>query len=104
MLVVVGLMTRCVNQVVSSMRGHLDMLMGHPWRHGRCGLLVLALVHVAYLMHLDAVKTHTHVMVAFPLFSCIEVMGGAVASACAAASGALMGAALEALLLQSSLP
>ena len=59
MLVVVGLMTRCVNQVVSSMRGHLDMLTGHPWRHGRCGLLVLVLGHVAYVMHLDAVKTHT---------------------------------------------
>jgi hypothetical protein len=59
MLVVVGLMTRCVNQVVSSMHGHLDMLMGHPWRHGRCGLLVLALVHVAYLMYLHAVTTHT---------------------------------------------
>ena len=59
MLVVVGLRTRGVNQVVSSMRGHLDMLMGHPWHHGRCGLLVLVLGHAAYLMHLDAVKTHT---------------------------------------------
>ena len=32
---------------------------------------------MAYLMLLDAVKTHTHVMVAFPLPACIEVMGGA---------------------------
>ena len=82
MLVFVGLMTRGVNQVVSSMRGHLDMLMGHPWHHGRCGLLVLVLGHVAYLMHLDAVKTHTcHGCI--PIV--IEVMGGAVASTCAAA-------------------
>ena len=82
MLVVVGLMTRGVHQVVSSMRGHLDMLMGHPWHHGRCGLLVLVLGHVAYLMHLDAVKTHTcHGCMHFV----IEVMGGAVASTCAAA-------------------
>ena len=82
MLVVVGLMTRCVNQVVSSMHGHLDMLMGHPWHHGRCGLLVLVLGHVAYLMHLDAVKTHTcHGCIPIA----IEVMGGTVASTCAAA-------------------
>ena len=82
MLVCVGLMTRGVNQVVSSMRGHLDMLMGHPWHHGRCGLLVLVLGHVAYLMHLDAVKTHT-CRGCIPIV--IEVMGGAVASTCAAA-------------------
>ena len=31
---------------------------------------------MAYLMLLDAVKTHTHFMVAFPLPSCIKVMGG----------------------------
>ena len=82
MLFFVGLMTRGVNQVVSSMRGHLDMLMGHPWRQGRCGLLVLVFGHVAYLMHLDAVKTHTcHGFM--PIV--IEVTGGAVASTCAAA-------------------
>ena len=87
MLVVVGLMTRGVNQVVSSMHGHLDMLMGHPWHHGRCGLLVLVLGHVAYLMHLDAVKTHTcHGCI--PMV--IEVLGGTVASTCAAAYGALV--------------
>ena len=45
MVVVVGLMTRCANQVVSCMHGHLDMLVGSPWCHGRCGLLVLVLVH-----------------------------------------------------------
>ena len=35
MLVVVGIMTRCANQVVSCMHGHLDT-MGNPWCHGRC--------------------------------------------------------------------
>ena len=82
MFVVVGLMIRGVNQVVSSTRGHLDIRMGHPWRHGRCGLLVLVLGHVAYLMHLDAVKTHT-CRGCVPID--IEVMGGDVASTCAAA-------------------
>ena len=82
MLVLVGVTIRGVNQVVSSMRGHLDMLMGHPWYHGRCGLLVLVLGHVANLMHLDAVKTHTcHGCI--PIV--IEVMAGTVASTCAAA-------------------
>ena len=33
---------------------------------------------MAYLMHLDAVKTHTRVMVAFIVYSDIEVMGGAL--------------------------
>ena len=44
MLVVVGLMTRCANQVVSCMRGHLDMLMETmvPWK---VWTLVLVLVH-----------------------------------------------------------
>ena len=77
MLVVVGIMTRCAIHVVSCVHGHLDMLMGNPWCHGRCGLLVLALC-IAYLMHLDAVKTHTHNMVAFPLSYCIEVMAGSL--------------------------
>ena len=45
MLVVVGLMTKCDNLVVSCMHGHLNMLMGNPWCHGRCGLLVLVYVH-----------------------------------------------------------
>jgi hypothetical protein len=74
MLVVVGIVTRCAMQVVSCMRGHLDMLMGNPWCHGRCGLLVLVLC-MAYLMHLDATNTHTS-WLHFPLSSGIEVMGG----------------------------
>ena len=56
LVVVVGLMTRCANQVVSCMHGHLDMLIGNPWCHGWCGLLVLCMV---YLTHLDAANTHT---------------------------------------------
>ena len=57
-LVVVGIMTRCAIEAVLRMHGHLDILMGNPWCHGRCGLLVLVL-RMAYLMHLDAVKTNT---------------------------------------------
>ena len=58
-----GMMLRAILQDTPKytmlMQGHLDMLMGHPWRHGRCGFLVVALGHVVYIMHLDAVRTHT---------------------------------------------
>ena len=58
MLVVVGIMTRCAIQVVSCTHGHLDMMMGNHgamqgvdfWSWCSC---------MAYLMHIDAVKTHT---------------------------------------------
>ena len=50
--------------------------MGNPWCHGRCGLLVLVLVHG--VSHASRCRQYTHVMVACPLPSCIEVMGGAL--------------------------
>ena len=56
----VGIMTRCAIQGVSCMHGHLDTLIGSPWCHGACGFLVLVFcMCMAYLIHLDAVKTHT---------------------------------------------
>ena len=57
-MVVVGLMTRCANQVVSCMHGHLDMLMGN---HGAMAGVDFwySCLCMAYLMHLDPVKTHT---------------------------------------------
>ena len=76
MLVVVGIMTRCAIQVVSCIHGHLDMLMGSPWCHGRCGRLVLVLMHG--VSHAPRCRQDTHIMVALPWSSCIEVMGGAV--------------------------
>jgi len=58
MLVVVGITPRCAIQVVSCMHGHLDMLMGSPWCHGRCGLLVLVLVHG--VSHASRCRQDTH--------------------------------------------
>ena len=74
-LVVVGIMTRCAVQVVSCMRGHLDMLMGKPWCHGRCGRLVFGAVHGvshAYRCRQDKNTTwlHSHCLIA--LRSCCQ--------------------------------
>ena len=57
-MVVAGLMTRCANQVFSRTHGHLDMLMGNPWCHGRCGLLVLVLAHG--VSHASSSRQDTH--------------------------------------------
>ena len=74
MLVVMGLMSRCANQVVMCLHGHLDMLMGN---HGAMEGVDFSYwcLRMAYLMHLYAVKTR--IQVAFPLYYYIEVMAGA---------------------------
>ena len=72
MLVVVGLMTRCANQAVSRMHGHLDMLMGSHGAMECVDFLVLMLVRG--VSHASRCRQDTHVVVAFPLFYCIEVM------------------------------
>ena len=59
LLVVVGLMTRCATQVVLCMHGHLGMLMGNPWCHARCGILVLVLVHGVSHASICRQDTHT---------------------------------------------
>ena len=59
MLVLVGLMTRCVTQVFFCMHGHLDMLVGNPWCHGRCGRLVLVLAHGVSHACICRQDTHT---------------------------------------------
>ena len=58
MLVAVGRMTRCANQVVSCVHGHLDMLMGNHGATEGVDFWYWCLF-MAYLMHLAAVKTHT---------------------------------------------
>ena len=58
MLVIVGLVRRCANQVVSCVHGHLGMLVGNHWCHGRCGLLVLVLVHG--VSHAPRCRQDTH--------------------------------------------
>ena len=76
-MVVVGLLTKCANQVASCVHGHVDMLTGNHAAQEGVDFWYWCLC-MAYLMHLDAVKTHTHAVVPFPLFYCIEVMGGAL--------------------------
>ena len=75
-MVVVGLMTRCANQVAACMHGHLDMLMETmvPWKVWSFGIGACAWrISCIYMP-----SRHTHVVVAFPLPYCIEVMGGAL--------------------------